>query len=441
MTFAPKHFAIATLCLAAFQTHAGSVEILGAPDNWGITGLSAQGQTGVMWSGAFGQIATPGNYIVNADRTPQYIGGASGYYGYVGGLSMSLDGRYISGQVEVNSQYSQAALYDRNTGNWTALGALSNASGFANSTTGIKPQSTANNLSADGSTVVGVSYVPNGTGSTGHAVVFRNGAVTDLTPTVTSFSTAQAVSGDGSVISGYINNNTNNTRIWRWNDSTSSYSTVINPTATDPWTGTTGINVRVDALSRNGLWGAGGSVNNLAVNFSPPFSFPTNTYSQATITNALTGESSVIPFDHVIDTSAGSKDIVRNMKTTVTGVSDSGTVIGAFTECLGCSVGTVETDAWIYFASTGVSLSIDNYLAAVGLGLSPTQHVYNVFAMSADGDSLSGFMFDKATSTTSGIIIHGITAVAAVPEPGQWALIALGLPLLMVRRLRNRRAD
>jgi len=75
------------------------------------------------------------------------------------------------------------------------------------------------------------------------------------------------------------------------------------------------------------------------------------------------------------------------------------------------------------------------------MGLSSTQHVYNVFSMSADGNSISGAMFDTATNITSGIIIHGITAVAAVPEPGQWLLMALGLPLLIARRLRNRRAD
>ena len=62
----------------------------------------------------------------------------------------------------------------------------------------------------------------------------------------------------------------------------------------------------------------------------------------------------------------------------------------------------------IYSATTGVTLSFDAYLASLGLPLAPTQHVWQLFSMSADGSAISGMYYDTATSTSSAFLLHTI---------------------------------
>ncbi len=104
--------------------------------------------------------------------------------------------------------------------------------------------------------------------------------------------------------------------------------------------------------------------------------FAPKVFSQATLWNTATNTGLLIPYDHVIDTSPTSQDIDVNMKTTVAGVSSSGLVIGSFNTNLGGPTGQLQSDAWIYNAGTGVSLSFDDYLRGLGIDLASTEHVW-----------------------------------------------------------------
>ena len=83
----------------------------------------------------------------------------------------------------------------------------------------------------------------------------------------------------------------------------------------------------------------------MATNYAPTGTFPTITFSPATLWNTQTNSGLLIPFDHVIDTSVGGTDLIRNMKTSVAGVSDQGTVIGTFDQCLSCSTGILQQNS------------------------------------------------------------------------------------------------
>ncbi len=82
-------------------------------------------------------------------------------------------------------------------------------------------------------------------------------------------------------------------------------------------------------------------------------------------------------------------------------------------------------------------MSFDNYLASVGLALAPTQHVWELYSMSADGSAISGIYWDTATSTSSAFVLRNISAV---PEPGSWLMLGLALPLV-AGRIRQRRRE
>lgn len=424
-TFLQNTTLAAALASASLAAQAGwQLDTYAPPSNTALQGLSSN--AGGVASNAAGNLLlspSPGTF------SP--IGGNSLAAGFAGSLGISGNGLTISGSATAANGFNQAARYDVASGTWTTLGSL----GF-NSTSGavggVLTQSAANGISSDGTVVVGQAYF-NTSGTTGvrlHPVVFRNGQVIDLNPTGTTQSgKALATNQDGSVVVGYASNSAIGS-IWKWNGSSYAAST---PTLLKPGT-STNVSLRADVVSSNGVWVAGGSVNGLATNYAPPLTSPTITYSPATLWNTATNTGLLIPFDHVIDTSAGGSDVIRNMKANVQGVSDNGIVIGTFSECLSCTTGILQQDTWIYNAGTGVTLSFDSYLASLGLALAPTQHVWQLNAMSADGSAISGLLYDSATSTTSSFVLHN---VSAVPEPGSWALFALALPLLM-RRLRQR---
>ncbi|MBS0445121.1 MAG: PEP-CTERM sorting domain-containing protein [Proteobacteria bacterium] len=426
MTCNPK-IALGVLALASAAAHAQpTLDIYAPPNNNLLVGLSQSGAYGVSYASA-----AEGNLLLTtATATWTNIGGNSPANGFGGNLGISLDGRSVAGNATAANGFSQAARYDVGAGTWSTLGSL----GFngTSSIQGIKEQSSAVAISADGSTVVGRAYF-NTSGTTGsvyHPVVFRGGQVYDLNPAGTTQSgMALASNASGTLIGGYTSNSSIG-MLWRWNGS--GYDTLAAPTI--PNSAGVATNIQTAAISADGTWIAGGSVNGLSTNYGGRFT--PITFSPATLWNASTGSGLVIPFDHMIDTRPTSNDVDKNMKTSVAGVSDAGTVIGSFVVNVGGNTALVQSDAWIYDQHTGVSLSFDSYLSDLGLGLAPTQHVWNLFSMSADGSAIAGYFFDTATNTTSAFVLH---LAAPVPEPGSLAMFAAALPLLAGYAARRRR--
>ncbi len=431
-----RSFALSALALAASCAHADyTLDIYAPPANAALMGISANGSSGVTDFGTTGATGTTGTaYLPSPLGSFANIGGNAVSAGFSGGPGISANGALINSNATAANGFSQAATYNTATGTWTTLGSLGYNSTSAVGSTGLKQQSYSTGISSDGSTVVGGAYF-NTTGTTGsasHPVVFRNGAVIDLNAAGgTQSGRALAVSADGSVVAGYASNSAAGT-IWTWNGSSYVASA---PSIVKPGTSTV-VAIQANKLSDNGVWATGGSVNGLATNYSPPFTFPTTTYSPATLWNTQTNTALLIPYDHVINTTVGGADTIVNMKASVSGVSNNGTVIGSFDQCLGCSTGLFNQDTWIYSAQTGVTMSFDSYLASVGVALAPTQHVWELYSMSADGSAISGIYWDTATSTSSAFVLRNISAV---PEPGSWMMFGLALPLLVARRMQQQR--
>jgi len=425
MTCKPK-IALGALALACAAAHAQPwMEVYAPPTNNAVVGLSAEGAFGASYAANQG-----GNLLLDsAAGTWTAIGGNSPASGFGGSLGISANGQTVVGNTTAANGFSQAGRYDVATGSWTALGSL----GFNSTlvTNGLMEQSSAYAVSADGSTVVGRSFF-NTTGTTAsayHPVVFRNGQVYDLnTAGTTQSGIALSVSADGNLVGGYDSNSSVG-KLWQWNGS--GYDEIAAPTINNA--SGTPATVQTAALSADGRYAAGGSVSGLATNYGDRFT-PV-VFSPATLWDTTTGTGKLIPFDHAIDTSLGSTDIDRNMKTHVAGVSNDGVVIGSFIINVGGTTALLQADAWIYDDRTGVSLSFDDYLAGLGLGLTPDQHVWNLYSMSADGQSIAGILFDSALGTSSAFVLH----LAAVPEPGTYAMFAAGLAVMGSLARRRRR--
>lgn len=418
--------AAAALLLAAAGSHAQAwLDVYAPPANHSALDLSNGGQVGVSYDG----VARTNVLLPTSPGTWAAIPGNSPASGFGGIPGISADGGVVGLNGTAANGHSQAALYNVASGQLSTLGSL----GYRGTvlTNGLYQQSWANGISPDGQVVYGVAY-HNTTGDTAsrlHPVVFRNGQVIDLNPSATSQNGAAISSNaDGSLIGGYLSNSSIG-RIWRWNGS--AYEVAADPTINSAAGAPIGI--QAAAISSDGRFVAGGSVNGLATNYGDKFD--PIVFSPATLWDMQTMTGKLIPYDHVIDTSLGSTDLLKNMKTTIAGVSDDGVAIGSFVVSAGGTTSVLQADAWIYDDRTGVSLSFDNYLASLGLGLAPTQHVWNLYAMSPDGQAISGVFYDSVAGTSSGFILH----LAPVPEPGSLALFATALPLVALRAMRRRR--
>ncbi|MCV2359333.1 PEP-CTERM sorting domain-containing protein [Paucibacter sp. TC2R-5] len=427
-TFLPKAFVFSTLAAAAMMAQAGyQMEVFAPPVNHSWSGLAAHGAGAVTAS-------TAGNlHYSAASGLITNIGGNSAAQNFGGSTGISANGLVISSNATAANGFSQAATYSTATQSWTTLGSLGVNSNTVIAGSTLKQQSMAFAISADGSAVAGQAfYSAAGTpSSVAHAVVFKNGSVIDLTPTATvGAGRAFAISDQGSVVAGTLRaGQANQDRLWQWNAATNSYA-VSTPTVNNA--AGTAVNIQVAALSANGKYGAGGSINGLATNYAPPGSGFTMTYSQATFWDVASNSGKLIPFDAVPDfTNPAAVDLFRNNKAVVTGVSDNGLVIGSFSLFFpGTNAGTLTADTWIYDNNSGVTKSFDGYLTDIGMGLGADKHVWSLTSMAADGSAISGLYFDKATGTTSAFILH----TTAVPEPATVLLFALALPLLMLRR-------
>jgi len=396
-----------------------------APDNVTLFSVANNGD-GVLNIGSVGanQIFNQsGNWFSSAGGSATLLGGIS-----TENVKISADARYIGANINAGGGVTQAAVLDRSTGVWTAQGGIN---GGASNIVG---------MSANGQWVAGQA-ISNTATNTRHAVVMHDGQVWDLTPTFTgnnAATAAVAVSNDGRVVTGYAGGNSTSGSYWLWNDATQSY-TRFTPTVTKvSGTGTT--NIQADALSSNGLWLAGGSST---TNVKSAGSFGNNIFA-ATVTNVTTGVTSNIPWSH--DPFADGNaldDVLLNYRPTVTGVSNNGMVIGQFNILAGlrANAGLLDQETFIYFATTGQTLTFDDYLSQLGAPLASGQHVNVLMSISEDGSQISGTMFDQSlgeNGETVGFVLSGATLITAVPEPGQWALLGLGLPLLAARRLRRK---
>lgn len=432
------------LTCAALSAQAGgmALDLYAPPDNAPITGLSAGGAWATVTRNS-------GDYIVDGltGQASLLTGNNSSRLGYGSSLTISADGRYVAGSataaglssncivggVTTSCKVSQAALYDRNTGVWTTLGGLGGTTTTSVTGQATVEQSQAYGISSSGNAVAGQSWATVSGVARLHPFVSRDGQVYDLNSGGTTNGKALSISGDGSVVAGYKSNSSIGS-IWKWNGS--AYVASVAPTANNPKTNAT-VAISVDKLSENGVWAAGGSVSAMAVQYAP---FPGDSVLfQTTLWNTVTNTGIAIPFDHVVDTTVGSADPARNVKGSVIGVSNSGVVIGMFNNAVtGANTGTLSTDTWIYNAyGDGKSMSFDSYLSSQGLALAPTQHVWQLSAMSADGSAISGMVFDSTTGASSAFLLH---PTAAVPEPTTWAQLGLGLLAMggMARARRRR---
>ncbi|MDY0744641.1 PEP-CTERM sorting domain-containing protein [Paucibacter sp. R3-3] len=401
---------------------------------------------GLSSGGAYG--------VSNNDTNDVMLNTATGRFTVIAGgtgqaSGISANGRLVSGNsvagigsCSVDGVTSnacglrQASIYNTSTGNWTPLGSLGYQAGYALDGTHDDVQSTALGISSNGKTVVGWSYFKSTPGSSAvlHPTVFRNGQVYDLNASGAGQNgRALASSGDGSVVVGYKSNSAVGS-VWTWNGSGYVESTA--PTIAHPVTGVQ-TPIQVSTVSDNGVWAAGGSVNALAINYGPGGIFApyTVTFSQATLWNTQTNSALLIPFDHLIDTtnSFSNPDIVRNAKSTVTGVSDAGVAIGTFNLVFtGANADFSTFDTWIYNAhGDGTTQTFDSYLTELGVGLTATQHVSQLYSMAADGSSISGTIYDSSINQTLAFVVHPLTAV---PEPGTLLMFGAALPLLAWRR-------
>lgn len=429
----PKGLVFTALFSSVFAAQAGAwLETYAPPNNYHLTGIASNGVAAV--SGG-----TSGNMLFNGQSGSfGAFGGNAPSLGFGGALGISANGATVSGNATAANGFSQAARYDVATQSWATLGSLGAYSTANISDSSLKQQSMAYGISSDGSTVVGQAFYSASaaaTSSVAHAVVFKDGQVIDLTPNGASgVGRAFAVSDGGQVVAGTLNagSATGNT-LWQWNGSSYVAST---PTINNRLGAAK--NIQVAVLSGNGRYGAGGSMNALAVNYAPagsPFGF-TMTYSQATFWDTATNTGKLIPFDITPDFSnPDAVDLLRNNKAVVTGVSNSGLVIGQFSQFFsGTNASTLTADTWIYDNNTGVTKSFDNYLTDLGLGLGADKHVWSLSSMAADGSAIAGVYFDKATGTSSTFILH----TAAVPEPATLGLFVLALPLLLRRVAKQR---
>jgi len=419
MAFVRNALAAAALAGISIASQAAGTTLLtwSAPDNYAPNSLSNLG-TGVLAasSATTGVFNQAGNYLLNAQGVATFIGGKAS-----NGAAISADGNTIGSTANLGG-IDQAAFYNLGTGTWTSAGTLAGGNGT----------SAFGGMSSDGTSIVGYS---NGANGKNHAFVSRNGQTYDLTPAASFTTTAVAVSNGGRVVVGLSGNNNTSGTIWTWNNATQGYDSALSTVASIG--DGSAAEVAFTAISANGNWAGGSSTNSNYMSQGFGYGF-----FAATLTNTATNTTINIPYDHTLAlVASGVVDPILNWKANVTGVTDSGTVIGAFNLLSGNRQLTAltSTDAFIYFAGTNTSMSFDSYLSSIGVTLTSTQHVYSLSSISADGNNISGLLFDTSlggSGQTVGFELQGAN-ITVVPEPGQWALLALGLPLLLARRMRR----
>lgn len=308
-----------------------------------------------------------------------FIGGVHPNQGYGGQASISNDGMRIAGtNINNDTGFGEAAIYDRNSGSWTNLGGIG---GSIDAST-----SSGWGISGDGNHVVGLGWLPN---AQAHAIRWNqtDGMVDMGSTSPGQSSRANVVSGDGSVIGG-----------WQDNDLGRSGAVWVNGVQ-ELMIDSNGFAVsEALAMSDDGQWVTG-------VTYGLP-----QTYRYNTITDTL----------EYIDPVDGG---FFNPTALGTGISDDGrTIIGSVRDFGPPIFGT----GFIWREGLGV-MSLTEFFNYSGVDFDQSLSFSMPFTMSGDGLTFAGF------ALTSEFTVIGW--VVTIPAPSSAA--ALGLAGLVGLRRRR----
>jgi len=324
----------------------------GASADGSVIGAYISGDSFYMWTAATGVVSIGGHWQ----------GGVA---------SVSADGSRISGSATGSDGLTQAAYYSVGNGSWTTLGGVGSSSDGS--------ASTAWNISGDGQTVVGLGWV---SGFRGHAVQSTAaGGLVDL-GSIGGSSRANAVSYDGSVIAGWVEQPTGQWTGAYWKNGVLTQMTDGNG---NPLQAAGGV-------SADGTWIIGNSIN------SPVWRYNTVTqqvewlgdYNPATAYQAATG------------------------------ISGDGHVIVGYDRGFGPAAFGQGT---IWIEGQGM-LNLTSYVTAQGVDLQGRTLALPL-GISADGSTIYG-----VDNTGSGFVV----TLSPVPEPASLAMLTAGLALLALRR-------
>ena len=270
-----------------------------------------------------------------------------------------------------NTGLTEIASYDTTNGTWTTYGGLG-----ANSDNSV---SGGFGMNADGSVQVGNAWI---NGGTAHAIVVRDGVLTDLGSNVAGASSrADAVSNDGHLIGGYQDQEDGYRAAAVWIDGVEQVLTLGgNPLQ------------QVNAISGNGQWavGGGGYYGN----------------GSAYMWNPITGVKLLDnPFYDA------------GYELTATSVSFDGSVVIGYGQDL-----FFQRMGWIWTEATG-TMTMESYASQFD-GYSG-EFLFGPLAVSQDGRNITGYGVNADWSGYTGWMIS-----VPVPEPSTWATLGLGLGLL-----------
>ncbi|MCH8509998.1 MAG: hypothetical protein LAT64_14700 [Phycisphaerales bacterium] len=302
------------------------------------------------------------------------IGGES----TVGQFRITDDGTRIAGtRVNPASGNREMSIYDRTTGQWTALGGIGGVSdGSASSAWG---------MSRNGQHVVGLGWV---TAGRAHAIRWDEGSgLTDMGSTVADRSSrANGVSDDGTVVAG-------------WQDGPSGFrqgAVWVNGSQTLIFNNNGQEVSEAGAISADGQWvignGAGGQ-------------------------NAWRWSQSSGYQD------LGALGVIFNGRGFATDVNADGSVILGFERGFGFPTGG---EGWIW-TETGGMTSLNDYFASFGVVADPGFRFSLPLGMSSDGLTFWGMGRSDSAFSTGWIV--------TIPTPGTAALLGFGA-LAGIRRRR-----
>ncbi len=319
-----------------------------------------------------------GNFVWSAGTGLQGIGGNAPGNGFGGRPAISDDGTTLVASATNAQGLNEMSRYSFATGQWTALGNLGASSG--------DETSSGWNLSADGSTAVGLGWID---GGTAHGIVSRSGVVTDLGSTVAGASTrANAVSGDGGVIVGWQDAEDGFRQGAVWKDGV---QTILKD-------GQGNVLGEADVVSNDGVWVAGNG------NYAADGELWR--WSEATGYQAL-----------------GSKLDASDFSTGFTGMNGDATAMVGYSR----GFGPARLGKGVLWTSSLGVMDLNEYVASQGID---TQGVTLALplGMSADGQTIVGL-----GSNGQGWVVR---LPNPVPEPGTMAALALGTATLLRRRKR-----
>lgn len=289
------------------------------------------------------------------------------------------------GATNVNpaTNKTEIASYDTTTGVWTTYGGLGSSSGDG--------VSGGFGMNASGTVQVGNAWV--NAGST-HAIVVKNGVLTDLGSNVAGASSrADAVSDDGSFIGGFQDQSDGYRAAAVWINGVEQVLTL----GGDPL-------AQVNDVSGNGQWAVGGGGGYVAG-------------GSAYMWNLNSG---VKLLDNPF--------FAAGFSLTATAVSFDGSVIVGYGES-----SRFKRLGWIWTEASGTMLMSDYAKQFAGYNGEFLQVPLDI---SPDGRNITGYGLDSNRIDGLGWMIS-----APVPEPSTWATMALGLGLLaFLGRRRSARA-